>query len=36
VTVREDPGPERMRAIAAKDARIEAVQPNLVYRGRGA
>jgi hypothetical protein len=35
VTVREDPGPERMRAIAAKDARIEAVQPNLVYRGLG-
>jgi hypothetical protein len=32
VTVGEDPGPERMEALRAKDARVRAVQPNLVYR----
>jgi hypothetical protein len=28
----EDPGPERLEALRAKDARVRAVQPNLTYR----
>ncbi len=33
VTVGEDPGPQRMEELRAKDARIQAVQPNFKYRG---
>jgi hypothetical protein len=32
VTVRDDPGPERMESLRANDPRIRAVQPNFVYR----
>jgi hypothetical protein len=35
VAVGEDPGPERMEALRATDARIQAVQPNFVYRASG-
>jgi hypothetical protein len=33
VTVGEDPGPQRMEELRAKDARLQAVQPNFRYRG---
>jgi len=33
VTVGEDPGPQRMEELRAKDPRIQAVQPNFRYRG---
>ena len=32
VTVRDDPGPERMKVLRANDPRIRAVQPNFLYR----
>lgn len=33
VTLTDDPGPLRMEELQRQDARIRAVQPNLVYRG---
>lgn len=35
VTFGADPGPERVAALRAKDARLQAVQPNFVYRSSG-
>jgi hypothetical protein len=32
VTLTEDPGPGKMEELRAQDARIQAVQPNFVYR----
>jgi hypothetical protein len=32
VAFRDDPGPERLESLRAKDARVQAVQPNFTYR----
>ena len=34
VTLSEDPGQTRMDEIGAQESRIEAIQPNLVYRSQ--
>lgn len=35
VTLTEDPGPATMEKLRAEDARIRAVEPNLLYRSQG-
>ncbi len=35
LTIRDDPGPDKMEALRKRDARIKAIQPNFVY-GTGA
>jgi hypothetical protein len=35
VTLTEDPGPATMERLRAEDARIRAVEPNLLYRSQG-
>jgi hypothetical protein len=35
VTLTEDPGPAKMEELRGKNAQIQAVQPNFVYRGNG-
>jgi hypothetical protein len=35
VTLTEDPGPATMEKLRAENARIKAVEPNLLYRSQG-